>query len=109
MFIKLKQNQNTAVHAISAHQPKLVSELKPLCHLCTERHSVHTSHMYTLRLGIMSVLFSALSVFSTLKMLHKYLLMEDTRPTSTQFKNGKGVTRLVEMSKEYPLLTKEQT
>lgn len=42
MFVKFKQNHNTPVHAVNVHQPELVSELKPICHLYTGRYSVHT-------------------------------------------------------------------
>ena len=70
-------------------QPTLLSHLK-----LSVRHPEHTlSHTHSnvgaLRLGVLSVLFAAVSpMFSTLKILRKCLLIDNTHPISTQNKNG---------------------
>lgn len=50
MFIKLKQNRTQAQQSmlVNAHQPKLTSGLKAICHLYTVRRSGHTpTHAHT--------------------------------------------------------------
>lgn len=114
MFVKFtetKQNHNTAVHVVNAHQPKMVSELKSICHLYNVRHSVHTlAHAHTnvsaLILVILSVLFTAVSQC----LLHwrcstNICWLKIFAPKLLKVKMERKLQESLELFKDYPLLT----
>ena len=94
-----------AVVSLETHLPSLYCQAS-WTHTVTHTHS----NVGALRLGVLSVLFAAVSpMLSTLKILHKCLLIDNTHPISTQNKNGGEAKWLYGITREYPLLTKEQT